>query len=125
MTPSQKLKQMVLCNSYSGFAGDQAITAENVDALFSDLEEPQDAMNEIRAGTVETGLPCGRSRHYEAKSVAAQSMDGSWVGWTYFYGGGKHGEPSEMEWISDAYDLDIDFKTKTEVVCVFSKREPV
>ena len=34
-----------------------------------------------------------------------EMLDGSWVGWTYFFGGGKHGEPSEMPWMEDAYDV--------------------
>ncbi len=32
-------------------------------------------------------------------------LDGSWVGWTYWYGGGKHGEPGSIPWIEDAYDV--------------------
>jgi hypothetical protein len=40
-----------------------------------------------------TDIPAPSSRHYEAKSVAKQMSDGTWVGWTFWYGGGKHGEP--------------------------------
>ena len=43
------------------------------------------------------------SRHYEATSVAKQLLNGKWVGYTYWYGGGKHGEPQAMPWIEDAY----------------------
>jgi hypothetical protein len=32
-------------------------------------------------------------------------LDGSWVGWTYWYGGGKHGEPGSIKWVEDAYDV--------------------
>ncbi|WP_244097750.1 hypothetical protein [Burkholderia anthina] len=39
--------------------------------------------------------------------MAAQAPDGSWVGWNYWYGGGKHGEPEAVEWIEDAYDVRV------------------
>ncbi len=76
---------------------------------------------ELREGTHETGLPCDWSRHYETKSVAAEMLDGSWVGWTYFYGGGKHGSPREIPWMEDAYDLT--YTLETLVVKRFSKKE--
>lgn len=78
---------------------------------------------EMREGAIETGLPCEHSRHYESKSVAAQASDGSWGGWTYWYGGGKHGEPESIDWMNEAYDLDCKEEEKLVVVRTFSKKE--
>jgi hypothetical protein len=124
MTPEQKLKWAILVATRED-APD--VTAENVDELYDELVEEDmhwDAKNEIRSGEVETKLPCEWSRHYEAKSVAAKMPDGSWVGWTYWYGGGKHGEPEAIDWMEDAYDLDCKEEKKVVVVQTFSKREP-
>ncbi len=68
----------------------------------------------------ETGISSDYSRHYESKSVAKEIAPGVWVGWTYWYGGGKHGEPSEVPWLDDAYLLDVE--TVMEPVLEF-KRE--
>lgn len=105
MTPIQKIKREILL-----LAEVEKITAENVDEqydIFVDKELHWDFESEFRCGTVETKLPCYGSRHYESKSVATKLSDGSWVGWTYWYGGGKHGNPEEIDWMSDAYDLEV------------------
>lgn len=68
--------------------------------------------------TNETEIDPEYSRHYESKSVAKQFGE-HWIGWTYWYGGGKHGEPSAVEWIDDAYFLNV--KEETKVVQVFAK----
>ncbi len=49
-------------------------------------------------------------------------LDGSWVGWTFWYGGGKHGEPGNVPWMEDAYDLT--FTLEAVVVKRFSKVTP-
>jgi hypothetical protein len=61
------------------------------------------------------------SRHYEATSVAKQLLNGKWVGYTYWYGGGKHGEPQAMPWIEDAYFLDC--REEMIVSKIFTKSE--
>lgn len=55
----------------------------------------------------ETRIACDTSRCYESKSVARQLKNGVWVGWTYWFGGGKHGEPGSVDWIEDAYFLAV------------------
>lgn len=130
MTPEKKIKCAVLLKAidFKAISIDPAaITAETVDALFSDSNddyELQDAMSELRGGEVETGLPCEYSRHYESKAVAAKMADGSWIGWTYWYGGGKHGEPEAVEWIPYVYELDCAEEEKMVVVRTFKVREP-
>lgn len=110
LTPVEKLKQKVIHMATGETVTDPVAIrdrwAERDDAV-------EKAAQELRHGGVETGLPCDSSRHYSSRAVAAQMLDGSWVGWTYYFGGGKHGQPSEMEWMEDAYDV-----VMTEVVKV-------
>lgn len=102
------------------------IDSSNVDALFDQYSTDwhlQDATNECRHG-VETGLASGEwSRHYESYEVAAQMEDGQWVGWTYWHGGGKFGNPEGIDWIEGSYLLDCVEEEKKVVVRNFSKRE--
>jgi hypothetical protein len=96
----------------------------NVDELYDTLVENDahwDARDEVRCSGVETGLECEYSRNYESDAVAMQLPDKSWVGWTYWYGGGKHASPEAIEWIEDAYDLNCTEEEKVVVVRTFSK----
>lgn len=130
MSPEQKIKHAVLVYDHEArlrYEPDHVlpeITAENVDQLFdagNEEWELQDSINEFREGQVETKLPCESSRHYESKSVAARMPDGSWVGWTYWYGGGKHGEPEAIDWMDEAYALDVVEEEKVVTVRAFAK----
>jgi hypothetical protein len=82
----------------------------------------QDITYEFREGDVETNIAPEYSRHYESKSVAAK-IDGKWIGWTYWYGGGKHGEPDAIDWMEDAYFLDCKEEEKVVTVRTFTKNE--
>ncbi len=85
-----------------------------VDELWNELEEQDydyicDKRNGFRERGTDTGLgerEC--SRHYECKEVAhpITGLD-FWIGWTYWYGGGKHGEPESIRWIDDAYLIEV------------------
>lgn len=82
-------------------------TPEEVEQAWGD-DESDDTLDEleaIREGEVETDIKADWNRYYESKSVAA-CINGRWVGWTYWYGGGKHGNPEEIPWMEDAYFLD-------------------
>ena len=59
--------------------------------------------------------------HYESKSVATQLNGPIWIGWTYWYGGGKHSNPSEIEWMDGAYYLGVEEEEKTVTVQTFTK----
>lgn len=127
MTPAQKIKHMILAKR-AEWAKEPVptVTADNIDELYDDADENddgclQDARNEIRCTGIETGLDCPSSRHYESDAVAAQAIDGSWVGWTYWYGGGKHGEPEAIEWIESAYDVECAEEQKMVTVRTFKK----
>ncbi len=124
MTPSQKIKWAILAKDAQWTkVPPPPYPCEDIDALYEALVEVGghwDAQNEVRCAGVETGLPCASSRHYESDAVAMQIPDGSWVGWTYWYGGGKHGEPEGIEWIEDAYAVDCVEEKKLVVVREFS-----
>lgn len=129
MTPEQKLKHAILicyANLYDHVRLPDCINAENIDAVYREIYDADDgtiydAINEIRSSGEETGLQCEWSRHYESKAVAAKMLDGSWVGWTYWYGGGKHGEPEAVDWMDEAYDLACKEEEKLVVVRTFTK----
>ena len=104
-------------------------TQEKIDAAFEAIEEDNlddevsvsEAESYLRDSyTHETGIKCDCSRHYESKAVARQFGD-KWVGWTYWYGGGKHGEPQSVEWMEHAYFVEA--REETQVVLVFSRPE--
>lgn len=127
MTPEQKIKHLIL-NKRAVFADEPEpeVAAENVDALYKEADENddgnlQDARSEIRCSGTATGLPCESSRHYESTAVARQAVDGSWIGWTYWYGGGKHGEPEAIDWMEEAYELECTEEEKTVTVRTFKQ----
>lgn len=131
MTPSQKLKHLILIRHAAmcdEFVMPDAVTADNVDDLYAAADDDgcglQDAREEVRGGEEETRLRAPSSRNYESKSVAALASDGSWIGWTYWYGGGKHAEPEAIDWIEDAYDLAVTEETKMVTVKHFALVAP-
>jgi len=126
MTPQQKIKAIIIATiARWRNAPLPAITEDSIDDLYDaeDEDDVSEAKAEIREGEVETGLPCEYSRHYESKSVAARTPNGAWVGWTYWYGGGKHGEPDAIDWIEYAYDLLCVEEEKLVTVRTFTKAE--
>ncbi len=129
MNADQKLKFLVLA-TVANMAGEQPpeYPCESIDEMYeiaSNGDYLYDALNEVREGDVETGLPSPHSRNYETKEVASQLPDGSWVGWTYWYGGGKHGAPETIQWVDGVYDLDCVEEEKLVKVRTFSKRAEV
>jgi len=136
MTPEQILKAAILEYVAQSIKDDEDIelllegpfdTQEKIDAAFEAIEKQylddkvSQAESELRGSyTHETGIGCQYSRHYESKAVARQFGD-KWVGWTYWYGGGKYGEPRSVEWMEHAYFVEA--KEETQVVLVFSRNE--
>ena len=127
MTPEQKVKLLILLKNAEWNKEElPEITSENIDSIYDETDgddyDLTDACNDIRGGDVETKIDTPYSRYYESKSVAAKLPDGSWVGWTYWYGGGKHGEPSSIDWMDEAYDLDCKEEEKTLIVREFTRK---
>lgn len=128
MTPELKIKHMILMQDAEWRGLENPCPFEEVaiegawDALIED-DGQWDAMSEVRNSGIDTGLPCEWSRHYESKAVAAKCADGSWVGWTYWYGGGKHSDADAIDWMDTAYDLTCTEEEKLVVVRTFEKVE--
>lgn len=122
MNATQKIRHAILLQAADDIPLPETIDASNVDALFDAANEDwgiQDYITDFREGEVETGLPAEYDRHYESKSVAAEMPDGSWVGWCFWFGGGKHGDPGSIDWMSGAYDVEV--YEVMEVVQKFSR----
>lgn len=130
MTPKQKILREILlwAREYDDkFTWEGELTADNIDEIYEEVivenEAHWDYESEFRCSGIDTGLPCNWSRHYESKSVARQLSDNTWVGWTYWYGGGKHGDPGSIDWMSDAYEVKCTEEEKLVVVRTFEKTE--
>lgn len=126
MTPTQRIKWLVLAKAAQWSETEPPpYPCPNVDDLYAAAEERDeisDARSEVRGSGEETDIKSTDwSRHYENKSVAARLPDGTWVGWTYWYGGGKHSDPDSVPWMEDAYDVTM--REETRVVQVFAKAD--
>lgn len=128
MTPEQKLKWAILARAASFKEEAQPpYPCPDVDNLYEQRDEdPEwecsmiDAREEVRTSGTETKIPTEYSRHYESDAVAMEMPDGSWVGWTYWYGGGKHGNPEEMPWMESAYHVHCTSEEKVVTVRTFT-----
>ena len=131
MTPAQRIKRHILLAATESDDdlswGGGELTAENTDEAYESVLVEADAHwdfeSEFRSSGLETDIPCEVSRHYESDSVARKLSDGTWVGWTYWYGGGKHGRPEELEWMEDAYGVEVTEEKKLVTVRTFKQTE--
>lgn len=104
-------------------------TPQQVTDAWSEIDEnPEyegqldEILSELRDSGFETGIKCDKiSRHYECREEAVELFDGSLVGFTYWYGGGKHGEPWVIEWADEAYE--VESREEAQVVTVYSRKE--
>lgn len=137
LTAEQKIKREILELSWvveemdaaSLFLRDRN-SGESIDDLWSRMEDDDDfydllsdALGDFRSSGDEIDIPCETSRHYCSHSVARKLTSGGWVGWTYWYGGGKYGEPDAIDWLSDAYNLIVTEEEKLVVVRTYNKEE--
>lgn len=119
LTPEQYIKRKIL-QDVQRYSDDECSlkcvtipdSPAEVDKLYDELQEGefcgdlQDTREDFRTSGEETNVKSDNwSRHYESEEVAAKMDDGTWVGWTHWHGGGKHGEPSAIDWMEDAYFL--------------------
>lgn len=80
----------------------KAALAKYGDGCYDDIYDEMQAELRSSYDHEARGIPAwSGNRHYESKAVV-KLIQGQWVCWLYWYGGGKHGDPSSMEWIADA-----------------------
>lgn len=122
MTPAQKIKHAIMINAEIEMS--EHISANEIDELYDEnLDELYDEKYNFREGNVETcNIEKEYSRHLESKTVATLTQHG-WVGWIYWYGGGKYAEPEAIEWINESYDLICKEEEKLVIVRTFTKVE--
>ena len=62
---------------------------------------------EIRSGKIRTGLPSNGGGMYNAEAVAIPitGIPSLYIGYEYYFGGGKHLEPEIAEWMEYCYLL--------------------
>lgn len=127
MTPEQKIKYLIIIQQCSwDNVPVPEVSAENVDEIYDSFPCLQDARDTVRCG-IKTNIPSGNTpwdrslSYYESYEVADQLPDGSWVGWTYWYGGGKHSEPTAIPWMEYAYDLTCQEREVTIIKQEFTK----
>lgn len=123
MCQSEEITQKIVDEYIEGYL-DTFVGFPTVSEVFDDLRceyDIQDYLYNFRIEGTETNLQCEYSRHYESESVATQVLDGSWVGWTYWFGGGKHGEPEAVDWLEYAYNLECKEEEQLLIVRTFTK----
>lgn len=128
LTPEQHIKRHLIrevLEDDNDFKTDATLsTGAEIDEAWEILVETDlhwDYVSDFREGEERTGLGCEYSRHYEAESVGTRLSDDVWVGWTYWFGGGKHGDPDSIPWMNEAYFLDV--TEETRVINVFARRD--
>ena len=125
MSPLHKIKREILlaCDGDIDIDLSLLTTSESIDEAYDEYRDiTHDRAYNFREGEVETNIPPETSRHYKSKSVACQTDSGEWIGWTYWYGGGKYGEPEAIDWMESAYLLDCKEEEKMVVVRTFKKK---
>lgn len=151
MNAQQLLKLLIIeraCALYSAFNADlitsnsealkscktqieaiAAINEHNIDGIFENVKEHDaiiDATNEVRdsSDALETHLtPQTSSREYDI-DVMALKIEGKWVAFDYYYGGGKFGQPeSAIDWMSTARIVQCDESVVQTVKRAFSENE--
>lgn len=84
-----------------------------------EYDELIDATEEFRCSGIDTNLDSEYSRHYESERVAKE-IDGVWVSWIYWHGGGKFGEPEAIDWIESAKIVNCEEKEVVTIQRTFS-----
>lgn len=118
LTPLQALRALIITRTLEMVEAaphdfSKITDGDEVDELWEALQEDYpdtmtDAANEVRGSGRSTGLAVPVSRNYDPEAVAVLTPFGRWVGFTYWAGGGKHGNPEEIEWQEDAYWVDAE-----------------
>lgn len=102
-------------------------TGDQIDTLY-DLEYAndqgyfQDGRNEARHGIEAPEIDCPTSRNYEVDAHVGKLPDGSYVGWWFYYGGGKHSDAQNaIDWEAQAFDVNHKAEVITTTKHTFTK----
>lgn len=89
---------------------------------YSENDELRDAWIEIRCSGIDAHelSSVTFSGHYEI-DVKAIKIDGIWVAFDFYYGGGKYGEPEDYNFIADARIVNCEEKQVTITAYNFSE----
>jgi hypothetical protein len=111
----------------------EQFAGKTVEGVKEEIEEGEDedvlhyfneALGEFRCCGDQSFIKSNKcSRYYDNYEVARiLDINGEKiaVGWTYWFGGGKYGEPESVDWLDDAYFCD--YTQETRIVDVFTKR---
>lgn len=136
MTPTQRIKELIISGTIANSEnrlmgrGVEGASGNDVDEYYEELRYDPDYWYEIEQaeyetrGGISTGLHCEEhSRRYESEIAAAKMLDGSYVAWIYWSGGGEDGEPNEIDWMEDAFFVDCEEKQEMVTTTTFTKRD--
>ena len=97
---------------------------ETFEDIWSYLKDRYDLCIDVecdfREGISTELTPKTSSRHYEI-DVVVRNIDGVWVAWDFYYGGGKFGEPESFDWISNARIVNCEENVVTKVEYIFKE----
>lgn len=125
LSHQEEIKKFILSEAKKdGVIDIGLITTTNLEELWDELADDDniyDYLNDFRCSGDKTNLRAAFSRHYGCDFVAKELCPGCAVGWNYWYGGGKHGEPEAIEWLDSARFLNV--KTEMREVKIYSEKE--
>ena len=104
-------------------------SSEMIDEMYGDAlnGEYSDEVNEesynIRHDGEEINLPATcTSRHYEVDTHVL-NIDGKWIAFDYYYGGGKHSDPDSIDWLDTCRFVCCEEKVVTQTIRTFKELE--
>lgn len=85
----------------------------------------RDIVSDFRESGEEIDNKVEQDRYYCYQDVA-KKITGSedlYLGWTYYFGGGKHAQPDQVEWMEDCYLLTCREVEETRIIKIYEKVE--
>jgi hypothetical protein len=131
MTAEQRIKRHILLQALAendDLKFDGEITAENIDDVYAyvlcDIGLCFKYEEKFRGSGEPSGINTQSSFSYEKHDsieMVRQLSDGTWVGWTYWHGRSGIGDPATVDWMLEAYDVEM--HEETRVVKVFARKD--
>lgn len=88
-----------------------------------DRDIVREIVNEFRENGEEIDSKVEQGRYYCFQEVAKliTGLDDLYLGWTYYFGGGKHSQPEQVEWMADCYLLKCKEIKEIKIVKIYEK----